>query len=354
MFFYPFVFFIFATLTFTSPIRCEELCSPYLLLTVDDFITDSKIIYANGKFGVEEIQGKEINKGSPDLLIPFEDKIVEEDILQVIIYHPNRADWMNTINTFNNQKGGVSVKNGMIKLPGIEPIKVEGLTLQQAKEVVRSHLREEVHDTDVFISFRERKTNSVLLCGIVAASLIPVDGKTRLYEIISRARIPAEANLFASYILRDGCPLGVDMYRLMKLGDLSQDIVMRGGDKIYIAAPHDRFAVVMGDATAQRTVPLPAGFMSIREAIAHSHGMPYTASRTVLVIRGGVSSPRIYTLSLDCIINEPNKNLLLIPGDIVYISLKPISNWNQFIGELSGTLSALPFIWFLKHELGHH
>ena len=268
----------------------NECCIPYKLLSSEDFVEDSRTIYENGKSGVEEVQGKVVHKICPELLESFEEIISEDDILHVTVYHPLRKEWMDSINGFNNQRGGIQVNKGMLRLPGMEPVKVEGLTLRQAKELLKKHLQEEIQDADIFISFRERRENSVILTGIVAASHIPVDGKTKLFEIVSKARIPSEANLFASYVMRDGSPLPVDMYRLIKLGDLSQDIVMKAGDKIFIAAPDAKFAVVMGDAAVQRTVPLPAGYLSLREVIAQSHGLPFTADkRNIQVIRGGIS-----------------------------------------------------------------
>ncbi len=50
-----------------------------------------------------------------------------------------------------------------------------------------------------------------------------------------------------SYVVRNGEPLPVDLFKLMNQGDMSQNIVMRGGDKIFIANPRDANVMIMGE-----------------------------------------------------------------------------------------------------------
>ena len=56
----------------------------------------------------------------------------------------------------------------------------------------------------------------------------------------------SNANLFMSYVIREGRPLPIDLYKLMNEGDMDQNIVMRGGDKIFIAndANDYRFIII--------------------------------------------------------------------------------------------------------------
>ncbi len=52
------------------------------------------------------------------------------------------------------------------------------------------------------------------------------------------------------------------------------------------------------------------------------------------MIRGNLQNPKIYVLSWDHIIHLPNDSLLLMPGDTVYVTEKPITQWNRFIDQL--------------------
>jgi polysaccharide export outer membrane protein len=82
-------------------------------------------------------------------------------------------------------------------------------------------------------------------------------------------------------------------------------------------------------------VNLPYGFISLREALVTGGGIPFTGNRDCIqVIRGNLINPKIYVLSWEHIVNLPNDSLLLMPGDTIYVTEKPITQWNRFIDQL--------------------
>ncbi len=174
----------------------------------------------------------------------------------------------------------------------------------------------------------------VTLVGEVEISHLPVNGKTRLYDVLAKAKIPADANLYHSYVLRDDKHMPVDFYKLIKLGDMSHNIVMRPNDKIYIAVGSSAQVMVMGEVVCERLVNVPHGYISLREAIALAGGIPFTGDRSYIqVIRGSLECPKVYSLNWDHILCLPNDSLLLIPGDLVYVASKPITEWHRFISQ---------------------
>ena len=138
-----------------------------------------------------------------------------------------------------------------------------------------------------------------------------------------------------SYVERDCRILPIDLFKLIHEGDMCQNIVMRPGDKIFIADPMAATVMVMGEVNLAQLIPVPSGSISLREAIAIAGGIPFTGDRRCIqVIRGNIVCPKIYQLSWCHIAYLPNDSLLLMPGDIVYISEKPITKWNRFIEQL--------------------
>ena len=106
-----------------------------------------------------------------------------------------------------------------------------------------------------------------------------------------------------SYVARCGRPLAVDLYKLINEGDMCQNIVMRGGDKIFIANKADSNVMVMGEVNIPRPVHLPYGFMSLREALVHAGGIPFTGDKKhIQVIRGNLQCPKIYVLAWEHIV----------------------------------------------------
>lgn len=332
---------------------CTRPCYDYAVMGADEFVMDSYTI-KQGKFSILAMQGIEVEELPCDAMDEYQDVIAEDDILNINVYHPSRKDLMHSISFINEATGGFRVINGKVDLPDIEPVEVQGLTLEEARVKLTNAFRKQIHDIDVFVTYRDRLLRKVELTGLVATPTVPVDGKIRLYEVIAKAHVPTQANFFMSYVMRDGCPLAVDIHQLINKGDMSQNIVMRGGDKIYIANPADSSVMMMGEVRVPRPVHLPYGFMSLREAIVQAGGIPFTGDkRCIQVIRGDLQCPKIYVLSWEHIIHLPNDSLLLMPGDTVYVSEKPITQWNRFIEQLlpsfNGMLVGYEAYKIMKH-----
>lgn len=321
----------------------NKLSNPnYEIFGEEEFTAESDLIYEQGKFGILSLEGKCFEDLTPDALDSYQDTIAEDDVLTVVLYHPSRRDLMDSIYSVCERLKGFKVVNGMIQLPDFPPTKVAGLTLEEAKEALSEGLKGSVRDVEVFVNFRERPSHKVEIMGRVHRASIEVDGKVRLYEVLAKSALSQDANLYASYVLRGDTPLKVDINRLIRDGDMSQNIVMRAGDKIYIANSLEKTALVMGEVRHPRPIPLVTGSISLREAIAMSGGIPFTGDdRCIHVIRGEVCQPQIFVLSMKTILQENNNRLLLIPGDVVYVAEKPITSWNVFLTQLQPTINMI-------------
>lgn len=313
---------------------CQTPCHDYEIMGPDEFVIDSYTI-RQGKFSILEMEGIEVEELPEDAMLEYKDTIAEDDILNIVLYHPKRKDLMEAIQFINKSVGGFRVTDGKVDLPDIPPVTIEGLTLEEARARLQEEFRKQIADVELFVTYENRLTRKVELTGMVAHANVLVDGKVRLYDVLANAHIPPDANLFLSYVVRDGCPLAVDIYKLLHEGDMCQNIVMRGGDKIFIANKVDSSVMVMGEVNAPRPVHLPYGFMSLREALVNAGGIPFTGDKHhIQVIRGNLQCPKIYVLAWEHIIHLPNDSLLLIPGDTVYVSATPITEWNRFISQL--------------------
>lgn len=321
------------------------LNSNYDVYGADEFVIDSYTI-RQGKEAILEMEGIYLDPLPCSSMDEYQDVIAEDDILNIVAYHPKRRDLMDAFQFINNAVGGFRVNQGKVDLPDIPPVTVAGLTINEAKARLQNLLGEEVKDVELFITYKDRLTRKVEITGLTALSTVPVDGKIRLYEVIAKAHIPPNANLFMSYIARDGEALNIDLHKLINEGDMSQNIVMRGGDKIYVANPADCTVMVMGEVGNPKALQLPYGFMSLREAIVMAGGIPYTGDKNCIqVIRGNLQCPKIYKLSWNHIVHLPNDSLLLMPGDTIYISAKPITEWNRFIDQLIPSFGGMQTIY---------
>ncbi len=313
------------------------------VLGADEFVMDSYKV-REGKFSILQMEGKDYAELSPALLEDYKDLIQDGDILQIAVYHPSRPDISQAVQAVGAAVGFI-VLEGKVRLPDLEPIEVQGLTLEEARTKIQEAYLREIKDVQVFLSYEDRLERKVELAGLVTVPKIPIDGRIRLFEALSIAKVPPGANLFKSYVIRDNQMLPVDLYRLLKEGDMTQNIVMRGGDKIYIAEPSASSIMVLGEVGLERVIDIPNGFMTLRQALAEAKGIPYTGNKSYIqVIRGNILHPKIYTLTWEHVIRLPNDSMLLIPGDIVYVAATPISEWNRFVSQLLPTFIGLDLV----------
>lgn len=310
------------------------------IYSADEFVIDSYKI-KEGKYAILEMEGKEFNSLDPTLLDEYDDTIYEDDLLKISLFHPKRTDLTDIIGRLSSQIG-FRVMGGKIYLPDLPPIQVANLTLKQASDLIRDTYRFQIEGIEVYLGYLDRTSRKVELAGLVGISSVPVDGKIRLFDVLSRAKIPNNANLFKSYLMRNDKMIPIDFYKLLKEGDMSQNIVMRGGDKIYIAESSSATMMVMGEVRYERVIDLPSGFLSLREALAMSGGIPFSGDKSFIqIIRGNIARPKIYVVSWEHVIHLPNDSLLLMPGDIVYVASKPITEWNRFISQLLPSFTGL-------------
>lgn len=320
----------------------KQIAPAYAVYGWEEFAAESDLIAQEGKFGILALEGKCFKPLSPDDFIPEPETLEENDQIGIALFHPGRPDLVQNIHLLSERIGGFRVEGGSLSVPGFEPIYVKGLTIREAQEKMSVAFKEEVKGVEVFLTVRKKSSRNVELLGLVRQPVVQIDAKTTLFEVLSKAAIVQEANLFASYLLRNGCPLKVDMNRLVRDGDLSDNVVMKPGDKIYIAHAMEKTALVMGEVRHPRPLPLLSGALPLREAIALAGGIPFTGDEShIYVIRGDICDPQIFVMGLDQVLQENRMRLLLIPGDVVYVTQKPITRWNIFLTELQPTLNLL-------------
>lgn len=306
----------------------------------DEFVMDSYKI-REGKLSILEMEGNRLEALDPQLLKEYTNTVDDGDVLKIALFHASKEDLSGAVRSIGETIGYI-VTDGAVTLPDIQPIEVKGLKLSEARACIQKAYDREIDGIEVFIAFEKRNEKKIELAGMVSQASIPVNGKKRLFEVLAEAKVPPDANLFKSYLVREGKPLPVDMHRLIKEGDMSQNVVMRGGDKIYIAESSASSIMVMGEVRKEGVFPLPSGSMPLREALALAGGIPFTGDKGVIqVIRGNILRPKIYTLNWKHVVRLPTSSMLLMPGDIVYVAATPITEWNRFIQQIFPTLTGI-------------
>ena len=131
------------------------------------------------------------------------------------------------------------------------------------------------------------------------------------------------ADLRRSFVMRDGSVLAVDFYRLLKQGDMSQNIFLRPDDFVYLPSAIAREVFVLGAVYQPRSVVhrVPTSLVG---AIAQAHGTVKDAYLShVAIVRGSLTEPTIAVVDYQDIVKGKAPDVLLEPGDIVYVPRTP-------------------------------
>lgn len=331
MYLLNFIILLFLT-SCTPPVYQNTTCD------IDEFVEDSHQI-AQGKLAILQLESQQVNLSFPENDF-FEETVVDGDELTVALYCPQRPDRVKSLQEIN-ERTGFRIYDGKIYLPHLtsREIEVGGLTLKEVQKKIQAEYCRQLPSAQVFVNFKKRHERAVQIIG-AEQPLVIVDGHMRLSEVLAKAGISPFANLFKSYVMRGDEQLPLDLYQLIHKGDESQNIIMRGGDQIFIAELGDSSVMVTGEVFSPKQIPIPYGFISLREALVIADGLPFTANRNCIqIIRGNFERPKIYVLKWKDIAYLPNSSLLLMPGDIVVVSEKPITQWNRFVNQLQPSTS---------------
>ena len=227
-------------------------------------------------------------------------------------------------------------------LPGLD---VWGLTVTDARSLIERELLKYVREQpQVGVSLHGVESRHVWVLGSLSKpGIYPMSGPMTLLEALAAAGGPASppalasltggpgaaalpddiADLSRSFVIRDGQMLSVDFERLLKKGDVSQNIYLRPDDFIYVPSATAKEVFVLG-AVAQARSVIYRERMSLVGAIASAQGTIKDAYLShVAIVRGSMVEPKIAVVDYKAIVKGNASDVLLEPGDIVYVPFTP-------------------------------
>ena len=150
--------------------------------------------------------------------------------------------------------------------------------------------------------------------------------------------------------MRQGQFLPVDFYRLLREGDTSQNIYLQPDDFVYVPSALAQQVYVLGAVAFPRTVPYTEG-MTLVSAMANAAGATTVDWFTpgtygvvadaylshVAIVRGSLSEPQMAVVDYGAIIKGRARDVLLEPGDIVYVPNSPFSTLKRYLNTIVNT-----------------
>ncbi len=237
--------------------------------------------------------------------------------------------------------------DGYVGMVFIGQVKVAGLTLEQASQLIEEKLSKYIRNPKVGISPYEIRSETVTIAGaVMRPGMYDISNGMRLADLFAKAGGAATrfydgqtldaTDLDKSIFLRRNKLVPLDFQQAIATGQTPHNVLLRKGDYIYIAPREDSVVYLAGDVKKPYR-RIWEKSMGVLELLSDAGWINETHWSHVIIIRGGFANPKMYKVDLDGILAGKKRNVPLQPGDVVYMPHDNISEYNVFVRKLLPT-----------------
>lgn len=243
--------------------------------------------------------------------------------------------------------------DGTLYYPYIGLLKVEGMTIEQARQAIASKLAHWIRNPMVDISVANYSSQHVVVEGALVKSgtqsltTVPLT----LGEAIANAGVDNQnANLSDVVLTRGDQTYHLDMSGYAGKGGPAGNIYLQAGDRVLVPYNDAQKVYVMGEVTRPQALRFKTGDITLTQALGDAGGLNEVTSKGMIyVVRGAFDKdghqaqrPTVYQLDL----KSPAAFALadgfdVKPGDVVFASAAGVTRWNRFLSQLLPLTSAL-------------
>jgi protein involved in polysaccharide export with SLBB domain len=225
--------------------------------------------------------------------------------------------------------------DGMVYYNLAGGVRAEGMTQGEFAKQLTEALKKDYTNPLVNVGLLEVRSRRYWTLGQVAKpGIYPLRQPTTLLEAISQSGGLAVsgfsgtsveiADLGNSVVIRDGDILPVNFEKLIKEGDTTQNIYLRHNDFIYLPSSTSSTVLLLGAVTIPQSVRYKES-LTLVDCIAQGKGTLRDAClNQVVVVRGSLDKPSAAIVDLKSILTGKETNVLLQPGDIVWVPRRPL------------------------------
>jgi polysaccharide biosynthesis/export protein len=275
------------------------------------------------------------------------------DSLLVAVYgHPELSLAQYSGALQSARASGLIIDNdGSIQFPLIGSVNVAGKSVDEIRKFLQRSLGDYIRDPNVTVQVVWNGSIRYYLLGqFTQPGLKFSDRPLRLIEALSLGgSIELErASLRGAYIARSGKRLPINFNRLLRQGDLKQNIPLRSGDIVFVPDSAGDQAFVFGGVIGERggvgAVPFVNGRLDILQALAQAGFGFRERAQGVLsetrVIRSEGDRGELYIVDVERILEGEAANFQLAPGDVIFVPTTALTDWNNAMQQVLPTLQA--------------
>ena len=224
--------------------------------------------------------------------------------------------------------------DGRISYLEAQSLLVAGLTVDEMRAQLDAILGKYYRNARTIVTPVEWRSKKYFILGaVVDRGAYTLDRPLTIIEAVARARgidtgmvehnTVELADMKHAFIVRNNQRLPVDFDALFGHGDLTQNVLVEPGDYLFFPSGTVNEIYLLGAVPNQGPLGLTAentlvGVLAVRGGVLST-----AYQQRVLVVRGSLEKPQVFTVNLAAILSGREKDFILQPKDIVYVAEKP-------------------------------
>jgi len=214
---------------------------------------------------------------------------------------------------------------GKIAVPIIGEIQAAGLTVTELTEHLTQGFAEKVKSPQVTVTLREVNSYRVYFLGRVGSpGMRTSKSEVSLLQGLSLAGgIQEGADLSLAYVARETERLPVDFVKLLREGDLSQNIALEPDDTVVIPDNPLNVIYLAGEVKQPGMLPFvkERGWTALKAVLAGGGFTQFAAKSKAYIIREGGGRRTTIPVDFNDLLRnlESDKDVPLVPGDILVV-----------------------------------
>ena len=272
------------------------------------------------------------------------------------VYRMNAGDEIE-IRVYGHEDLGMTTRigpDGVIGFAFMGQVKLSGLTIAEGAEQIRAGLAPYVKNPVVSITVKDILSETATIAGACAKpGVYGISNSTRLADLYAMAGASASrlfdganvdvADLEHSAFFRNGEIIPINFKKAIDGGVLLHNIRIRKGDYVFIAQRLESAVTICGEVKRPHKRLYEPG-MGLIETLTAAGWTLDTHWQHVIIIRDGLTSPKMYKIDVDGILAGKCRNVTLKANDIVYVPKDNLSEYNVFVRKLLPTAQLINLV----------
>ncbi len=214
---------------------------------------------------------------------------------------------------------------GKIAVPLIGDVQAAGLTVSELTDRLTQALEKKVKSPQVTVTLREVNSYRIYFLGRIGKpGILTSKSEVTLLQALSMAGgLQEGADLSLAYVARGRDRVPVDFTKLLRSGDLSQNITLEPDDTVVMPDNPQNVVYVTGEVKQPGMLPFvkERDWTALKAVVAVGGFTQFAAKSKAYLMREGASGRTSIPIDFNDLMRtaEPGKDVPLLPGDILVV-----------------------------------